>query len=188
MVIGCAGLHVVEGTREEPAIVLARVEPSHHFGADVVVVSGKVEAGRFRSFRRRDERLRCEQMRLDESELPSGGGNTNPWLLSNGSPDDRAESRVPHERRIERRVDHHRRPALVARPASPWPDDAVVVDADGDRLRIAKAVRRRMTAARRCCRCSARGSDRTTACVRCRRAVRRRGAQAATPTWPRCGR
>ena len=44
-------------------------------------------------------------------------------------------------------ANRHRRAALVARSRAPRAHDAVVVDADGDRLRVAEAVRRRVTAA-----------------------------------------
>ena len=56
------------------------------------------------------------------------------------------EPPVPHQLRVERIVDHHRRATLVARARAAGAHDSVVLDADGDRLRVAKAVGRRVAA------------------------------------------
>src|SRR4029453_2555463 len=61
----------------------------------------------------------------------------------------RAEARVPHERGVERSVEHHRRAPLVPRACSTRSYDPVVLDTNGNRLCVAKAVGRRVAPAAR---------------------------------------
>ena len=73
-----------------------------------------------------------------ESDMPSGCGEQEARAVVERVAGERREARVPHQAGIERRVDHHRRAALVARAGATRPDDAVLVDADRDRLRVAE--------------------------------------------------
>ena len=58
----------------------------------------------------------------------------------------RGKPGIPHQVRIKRRVDGHRRAPLIARSGAVRADNAVVVDADGDGLRVAKSACGRMAA------------------------------------------
>src|SRR5690606_5260315 len=118
---------------------------SQDLGANVVVGAGKVEARGFDALRRGDERLGGEQVRQVRERGPFGGGKDEALAIVERTPRRRVEARIPHEGRVEGGVDDHGRPALVARPGAPWTDDAVVVDADRDGLRVAEAIARRVT-------------------------------------------
>src|SRR5215470_15687605 len=128
------------------AVFSHTVDPAQHFIANVEVVSGKSEARHLNSFRRRNERLgdkQVRQVREAESfrrrELEAIA--VIEWVIR-----ERGEARVPHQVGEEGGIGDHRRAALIARAGAADPYDAIVVNPDGDRLRIAEAICRRVTA------------------------------------------
>ena len=115
--------------------------------ANVVVVTEEVESGHLDTLRRWDERLGYEQMRQVGEGKPLGRWELEAGAVVERVAGERGEARVPHQRGIQGRIGGKRRPTLIARARPMGADDAVVVDADGHGLRVAKAVRRRVTTA-----------------------------------------
>src|SRR6476660_8774986 len=109
------------------------------FGTNGIVIPDEIEPGYLIPFRWRDEGLSGEQMWL-------AGKRDALWerKLETGAIVERVareccEARVPHQPRIEGRVDDHRRAAHVARSRAMWSHYFITVNADGDGLRVAKA-------------------------------------------------
>src|SRR5215475_5690082 len=122
------------------------VDPAQHFIANVEVVPGKSEARHLNSFRRRNERLgdkQVRQVRQAESfrrrELEAIA--VIEWVIR-----ERGEARVPHQVGEEGGIGDHRRATLIARAGAAGSYDSIVANPDGDRLRIAEAICRRVTA------------------------------------------
>ncbi len=93
-------------------------------------------------------------------------GNRNPWRVVERIAGRRGEAAVPHQLRIERRVDHHRRATLVARADC---GSARRGCCSGRRSRSTACRRNRSPASgsrRRCCRRAVRRTCRTTAAGR----------------------
>src|SRR5262245_22653760 len=127
------------------AIFSYTVDPAQHFIANVEVVSGKSKARHLNSFRRRNERLGDKQVRqVREAESfrrrEQEAIAVIEWVVRK-----RGETRVPHQVWEEGGIGDHRRAALIARADAAGPHDAVVINPDGDRLRIAEAIRRGVT-------------------------------------------
>ena len=146
---GRSASHLREVPREELAIGGCVVQPAHDLGADRVVVPDEGEPGRLGPLRGRDERLRVEQVGEVGEGRTLGVGEQEAATRVERVPGEGREPVVQHQAGEERRVEDHRRPALVPGSGAVGPDDAVRVDADRDRLRVTEAGRRRM-AARAC--------------------------------------
>ena len=141
-----AGADLGEHFAEQPAVARGRVQAPQHLGADGVVVTREVEPRHLDALGGGDEGLRREQVRQVRERPPLGGRELQAGAVVERVAGEGAEARVPHQRRKERRVDRHRRAALVARPPATGADDQIVLDPDGDRLRVAEAVGRRVAA------------------------------------------
>src|SRR6185369_1882055 len=110
------------------------------------------ESGDLNELGRRQLRLRVEQVR-DARVVRAETGTAfrrrkeKPLRVVERVARRSAEATVPHQRGEERGIDAERGPPLIARTGTPWPHDAVALDADGHRLRITKAMAWRMAAA-----------------------------------------
>src|SRR5262245_25726115 len=122
-----AALNFRKDLAEEQPISRDHVEPSQYFSANGIVVAGKIKAGDFHSLGRRNERLCNQQVRQVGKVQTFRRRKDKSSSVIKRIVCQRGKARVPHQVRIERRVDHHRRAALIARPGAIWTDDAVVV-------------------------------------------------------------
>jgi len=113
---------------------------------------GAREPGNLDELGRRHVRLRDRQMGHDRIVGREPRRPFRQWKLESERVIERVagghgEPPVPHHVRIERRVGSERRAPLVTRALAVRADDIVVLDADGNRLRVAERATRRMAAA-----------------------------------------
>src|SRR5204863_7888466 len=98
------------------------------------------EAGRFVSFGRWNEGLGHQEVRLMRQAQALRRRKLKAQAVVEGIIGKRGKARIPHQVGIQSGVDGHGRAPLVAWSGPVWPDNAVVVDADGDGLGVAKAA------------------------------------------------
>ncbi len=143
---GGARLHLREDLAEEFAVLRDVVDPPDDLGADVEVVAGKDEARRLDPFGRRDKGLRDQQVCLIGKSQPFWQREHEAEAVIERIKRQRCETRVPHQAREERGVRSHRRASLISRSAPIRPNDEIIFDADGDRLRVTKSCGRGVAA------------------------------------------
>jgi hypothetical protein len=125
-------------TAESPPVLRDVVDPPQHLVTDIEIVARKREAGHLDALRRRNERLRDEQVRQGRQRQSLRRRKQQTSAVVERIVGERGKARVPHQVREERSVDDHRRAPLIAGTGPIRPDEAVVLNADGDRLGIAE--------------------------------------------------